>query len=245
MNVPVDATDELDTLAAAQVGNARCDGCPHRQATRCELRALELELPSERICANHPELGTSHASRPVGPVFGVDASGLWIAAEWRPTRVDREHLIDALAEIRVSTTDELAFRERVLIRETRRLGDRAAFVHLDRLEGLLSRPAVASSSVLSLLHEAAQRQGITDERGRVDPTRVSLPGRLLVVSSFVVFGVCYWAEVELQIALLDRFGRTRLSIWPVFSLLTAVGYLGLGLLLFRRLGVAFRADDTA
>ena len=146
-----------------------------------------------------------------------------------------------LADIQASSPDELTFRERVVIWQARRLGDRGAFVHLDRLAGSLASRPSSRSGLFDALATAAQREGVADERGKLDPSRISLPGRLLVLSSLVVFGLAFWAEMEILVDQLERLGHARFPLLPVIPGLIALAYLRLGIGSLRHLGIPFRA----
>lgn len=224
----VEPSDALDALEVGQTGTARCSGCSRLQASSCSLRSLQLANPRESLCANHSDLDPKQSRHPLGPVFAVREGALLVLEKQPNTEEARRHLIQSLAEIDPASLADLTFRDRVAIWQARQLGDRGAFVHLDRLESrLLSKPDT-SRGLFASLQDVALKERLADEHGRLDPSRISLPGRLLVLSALVVLGLAFWAQMELLIGQAESLGGARFPLLPVIPILVAVGYLRLG-----------------
>ena len=239
-------------LSAALAESARCESCSFLgRDSGCELRHLAISSPGASVCANHPDHDPTGKRVPVGPVFLVMEEDLHPIAEPPDEEKVRRTLIDSLAHIDATSPQELSFRDRVVVWQARRSGDRRAFVHLDKLEATLlgtpsrlANPAGALHSV-EALHAVATRAGLVDERGRFDPAKMSVPGRLLLLSALVVLGVGWWAEIQLWDWLQEDSPSAWIPLFPLASALIAVLYVMLGLMVFRRLRIPFRAVDRS
>lgn len=236
----------VEGLTSERAGHARCSGCDFLAASsRCEIRQAHVPAPSETLCANHQDLDPKGRRLPVGPMFVLRGRDLRLFAESPDEEKLRRNLIDLLAGIEAVSAEELSFKEQVTIWQARRFGDRRAYVHLDRLESnMLAAKSPAVSGPVSGLHSVATRAGLVDHLGRLDPSRISLAGRLLILSALVVLGLGFWGEFQLWAWLQQGQERTILPMMPVVSALATWAYVRVGLVAFRKLGIPFRAENA-
>ena len=205
----------------------------------CALRQCHLSAPESSCCPSHTQLTRKPDKVPLGPVISIRENEIDVVHGPIDSRKARDQLVKVLESIRAVRAEDLSFRERMAIWQARDLDDRRFYVHLDTIESRLVARASPGKRI-----EASLPKAIAGDAVRADPQHGSYPenftlaGRLLIFSAIVFACLTFWALVALQAQM--RMEMMLVSAVP--AVVAGALYLRLGLIVFRRFNIHFRAS---
>ena len=237
------AHDELDTVEVQHWGSHRCVDCGRCDRAggkltmaSCVLRSCDIANPSDTVCADHSALIEKVGRHPVGPVYAISGDTLEVLAESPDSLGARNYLLDI-----VESCEDLTVRDRVAIWQLRELGDRRVHVPVSRIEDahLLGHGGSRSAGALegSIARSLAGRDFEPEQGAGSFIERLSIPARLLLLTSLIFGGIVFWLAFEIQAE--SGVGSVVVSTLPSA---VAVGlYLRIGVAVLKRMGVPVRA----
>ena len=236
--------------------SATCDGCRFLAADRCGLREVAIARPAATTCASHPVHGMLRRAFAIGPVVELGAGTDRDATLLHPapdSAAIRNRLIDLVADLQPHGSEPLPLRAAIAVQHLQQLDEPRAYVHLDRIE---------ASQIIHRARRGARERSALAMFGRMlehhapavspEPTeflnRFTLRGRLLLQSSLVVGAIAGAAFLGLEAMWTAQSSDgwvLHIGYAVGVGILAAAGWLRLGLAVFARRGIAFRAgaDD--
>jgi hypothetical protein len=98
-----------------------------------------LRAPEASFCANHSELAPDAERLPIGPIWRLTENELAIEGESADSNAVRNRLLNLVERIHVRSASDLTYRERSVLWQLERFGERRARPHLDRIRSDLQR----------------------------------------------------------------------------------------------------------